>query len=177
MATKTARRKSATSRKVSARTAKPSTKRTKAAAKARVAPKVRKAAPKVRKATKPKKLAAAKSKRVGKPAVAPKARGAAKVRKAKSKACKIEYRTDRQAIVHVAIGKASFDERKLLENYAAVIDEIARAKPAAAKGRYILSATLTNTMGPGIRVDTAKTSDRDIVAGFQPSEETAEAVG
>ena len=81
-----------------------------------------------------------------------------------SKAGKIEYRTDRQAIVHVAIGKASFDERRLLENYAAVIDEIARAKPAAAKGRYILSATLTNTMGPGIRVDTAKTSDRDEVA-------------
>jgi large subunit ribosomal protein L1 len=99
-----------------------------------------------------------------------------------SKAGKIEYRTDRQAIIHVAIGKASFDERRLLENYAAVIDEIVRAKPAAAKGRYILSATITNSMGPGIRVDTAKTSEGDIVAGFQPSadtaeEETAEAVG
>jgi large subunit ribosomal protein L1 len=71
-----------------------------------------------------------------------------------SKAGKVEYRTDRQAIVHLTIGKASFDERQLLENYAAVIDEIVRAKPAAAKGRYILSSTLTTTMGPGIRVDT-----------------------
>jgi len=82
-----------------------------------------------------------------------------------SKAGKVEYRTDRQAIVHLTIGKASFDERQLLENYAAVIDEIVRAKPAAAKGRYILSSTLTTTMGPGIRVDTGKTGERDIVAG------------
>jgi len=75
-----------------------------------------------------------------------------------SKAGKVEYRTDRQAIVHLTIGKASFDERQLLENYAAVIDEIVRAKPAAAKGRYILSSTLTTTMGPGVRVDTGKTA-------------------
>jgi large subunit ribosomal protein L1 len=96
-----------------------------------------------------------------------------------SKAGKIEYRTDRQAIVHVAIGKASFDERRLLENYAAVIDEIVRAKPAAAKGRYILSATLTDSMGPGIRVDTAKTTAGDILADFHPSEngEDPEAAG
>src|SRR5918999_928788 len=53
-----------------------------------------------------------------------------------SKAGKVEYRTDRQAIVHLAIGKASFDEQALLENYAAVVDEIIRARPAAAKGRY-----------------------------------------
>ena len=70
-----------------------------------------------------------------------------------AKAGKVEYRTDRQAIVHLAIGKTSFSEADLLENYAAVIEEINRAKPAAAKGRYILSITLTTTMGPGIRVD------------------------
>ena len=77
-----------------------------------------------------------------------------------AKAGKIEYRTDKQAIVHLSIGKTSFEAEALLENYAAVIEEIIRAKPAAAKGRYILTATLTNTMGPGIRVDTAKTRAR-----------------
>jgi large subunit ribosomal protein L1 len=73
-----------------------------------------------------------------------------------SKAGKVEYRTDRQAIVHMAIGKASFEQEKLLDNYTAVIEEIVRAKPSASKGRYILSSTLTTTMGPGIRVETAK---------------------
>ena len=82
-----------------------------------------------------------------------------------AKAGKVEYRTDRQAIIHLAIGKTSFDERALLENYAAVIEEIVRAKPAAAKGRYILSITLTTTMGPGIRVDSAKTRGSEIMAG------------
>ena len=72
---------------------------------------------------------------------------------AESKAGKIEYRTDRHAIVHLPIGKADFDDRALLENYAALIDEINRAKPSSAKGRYILSATITTTMGPGIKVD------------------------
>ena len=72
-----------------------------------------------------------------------------------AKSGKIEYRTDRNANVHLAIGKASFDERALLENYAAVVDEIVRAKPAAAKGRYIHSITLTTAMGPGIPVDAA----------------------
>ena len=80
-----------------------------------------------------------------------------------SKAGKVEYRTDRQAVVHLSIGKASFDERALLENYAAVIDEIVRAKPAAAKGRYILSITLTTTMGPGIRVDTGVQREAEIL--------------
>ena len=79
-----------------------------------------------------------------------------------SKAGKVEYRTDRQAIIHMAIGKASFDERKLLDNYLAVIEEILRAKPSSAKGRYILSSTLTTTMGPGIRVDATKTRERDL---------------
>jgi large subunit ribosomal protein L1 len=88
-----------------------------------------------------------------------------------SKAGKVEYRTDRQAIVHLTIGKASFDERQLLENYAAVIEEIVRAKPAAAKGRYILSSTITTTMGPGIRVDTGKTGERDILSGAGAAED------
>ena len=82
-----------------------------------------------------------------------------------SKAGKVEYRTDRQAVVHLAIGKASFDERALLENYAAVIDEIVRAKPAAAKGRYILSITLATTMGPGVRVDETRTRESEILVG------------
>ena len=74
-----------------------------------------------------------------------------------SKAGKQEYRTDRGANVHVIIGKKSFSERQLLENYAALLDEIIRAKPAAAKGRYIRQITLTTTMGPGIKVDPSKT--------------------
>ena len=74
-----------------------------------------------------------------------------------AKAGKLEYRTDRGANVHVAIGKKSFDQRALVENYATVLDEIIRAKPSAAKGRYIRQITLTSTMGPGIRLDPAKT--------------------
>ena len=73
-----------------------------------------------------------------------------------AKAGKVEYRTDRGANVHVSIGKRSFSERALLENYATLVEEIMRAKPAAAKGRYIQSITLTTTMGPGIHVDTTK---------------------
>jgi large subunit ribosomal protein L1 len=76
-----------------------------------------------------------------------------------SKAGKIEYRTDRTAIVHLTIGKTSFEDRALLENYAAVLDEIIRAKPAVAKGRYIRSITLASTMGPGIKVDPSRTRD------------------
>ena len=81
-----------------------------------------------------------------------------------SKAGKIEYRTDRQAIVHLAIGKASFEQEKLLDNLSAAIDEIVRAKPSAAKGRYIRSCTVTTTMGPGIRVDAGKVADRELAA-------------
>jgi large subunit ribosomal protein L1 len=88
-----------------------------------------------------------------------------------SKGGKLEYRTDRGANVHVAIGRKSFDTRQLVENYAALIDEIVRAKPAAAKGRYIRTITLTSTMGPGIHVDPART--RGIV---EESEEDKEAV-
>ena len=88
-----------------------------------------------------------------------------------AKAGKVEYRTDRQAIVHLAIGKKSFPEQDLLENYAAVIEEIIRAKPAAAKGRYILSITLADTMGPGIRVDSARTRRAEIMLGAGASPE------
>jgi len=73
-----------------------------------------------------------------------------------SKAGKFEYRTDRSAIVHVSIGRADFEVRALLENYAALIDELVRAKPAAAKGRYLRTVTLATTMGPGVRVDPAR---------------------
>jgi large subunit ribosomal protein L1 len=73
-----------------------------------------------------------------------------------SKAGKVEYRTDRMAIVHLPIGKIDFEERALLENYAALIEEIHRAKPAVAKGRYIRTITLTTTTSPGIRVDPAR---------------------
>ena len=73
-----------------------------------------------------------------------------------SKGGKLEYRTDRGANVHVSIGKKSFAERQLLENYATLIEEIMRAKPSAAKGRYIHQITLTTTMGPGLRVDPSR---------------------
>jgi large subunit ribosomal protein L1 len=76
-----------------------------------------------------------------------------------SKSGKVEYRTDRTAIVHMVIGKASFEERSLLENYAAVVEELVRAKPSAAKGRYLRTITMTSTMGPGIKVDPTRTRD------------------
>jgi large subunit ribosomal protein L1 len=75
------------------------------------------------------------------------------------KAGKVEYRTDRAGIVHLGIGKRSFEERQLLENYQAVIDEIVRVKPAAAKGRYLRSITIAQTMGPGVPVDPTRTSE------------------
>ncbi|CAB4871816.1 unannotated protein [freshwater metagenome] len=76
-----------------------------------------------------------------------------------AKAGKVEYRTDRNAIVHLVIGKKSFDERALLENYAAVIDELVRARPSAAKGKYIRSITLASTQGPGVKVDPTRLRD------------------
>jgi large subunit ribosomal protein L1 len=84
-----------------------------------------------------------------------------------AKAGKLEYRTDRGANVHVPIGKRSFDARALVENYAALLDEIVRAKPAAAKGRYIKRITLTSTMGPGIHVDPTRT--REIAEELEPA--------
>jgi large subunit ribosomal protein L1 len=78
-----------------------------------------------------------------------------------SKAGKVEYRTDRTAIVHLVIGKSDFDDQRLLENYAAVMEELIRAKPSAAKGRYIRTVTFATTMGPGVKVDPSRV--RDIV--------------
>jgi large subunit ribosomal protein L1 len=74
-----------------------------------------------------------------------------------SKAGKVEYRTDRHAIVHLPIGKLSFDGQVLLENYAALLDEIIKAKPASAKGRYLQTVTLTTSSSPGIKIDPART--------------------
>jgi large subunit ribosomal protein L1 len=88
-----------------------------------------------------------------------------------SKAGKIEYRTDRSAIVHVTIGRTDFEASALLENYAALVDELIRAKPAAAKGRYLRTITLATTMGPGIRVDPQRT--RDIIEEIKEEEEEA----
>jgi large subunit ribosomal protein L1 len=84
-----------------------------------------------------------------------------------SKSGKVEYRTDRTAIVHLSIGKTSFDERALLENYAAVVDELMRAKPSAAKGRYLRSIVVASTMGPGVKVDPTRT--RDILEEAAPA--------
>jgi large subunit ribosomal protein L1 len=84
-----------------------------------------------------------------------------------AKAGKLEYRTDRGGNVHVPIGKRSFDERALLENYAALVEEIVRAKPSASKGRYIRQITLTTTMGPGVHVDSSIT--RDITEELEPA--------
>jgi len=84
-----------------------------------------------------------------------------------SKAGKVEYRTDRTANVHLAIGKKDFTDRQLLENYAAIIDELIRAKPSGAKGRYLRTITLASTMGPGVKVDPSRT--RDILEETAPA--------
>jgi large subunit ribosomal protein L1 len=72
------------------------------------------------------------------------------------KAGKVEYRLDKTNIVHVSIGKASFEEAQLNENLAALMEAIQKAKPAAAKGTYLKSITLTSTMGPGIKLNTTQ---------------------
>lgn len=79
------------------------------------------------------------------------------------KAGKVEYRADKFGIAHVGIGKKSFTDTALVENYGSVLDEVLRAKPSSAKGRYIKSITITTTMGPGVPVDTTKT--RDLLEG------------
>ena len=72
------------------------------------------------------------------------------------KAGKVEYRLDKTGIVHTIVGKASFEENQLTENVAVLLDAIVRAKPAASKGTYVRSITLTSTMGPGVKVDPTK---------------------
>jgi large subunit ribosomal protein L1 len=70
---------------------------------------------------------------------------------------KVNFRVDKQANLHLVIGKASFDDHRLVENYAAALDEITRAKPASSKGTYLKKVTMTTTMGPGIQVDPKRT--------------------
>jgi large subunit ribosomal protein L1 len=79
---------------------------------------------------------------------------------------RVEYRTDKFGNVHVPVGKVSFDRKALLTNVRAVLDELARAKPAAAKGKYVRSVTLASTMGPGVKVDAnnTKITDEDLSA-------------
>ena len=72
---------------------------------------------------------------------------------------KIEFRVDKHANLHFIIGKASFDEKSLVENYATALEEVLRLKPASSKGRYITKATLSTTMGPGIPLDASKTKN------------------
>jgi len=76
-----------------------------------------------------------------------------------TKAGRVEYRTDRSAIVHLTVGKTSFDDTALLQNYQAILDELIRAKPSAAKGKYIRTIVLASTMGPGVKVDPSRTRD------------------
>ncbi len=83
---------------------------------------------------------------------------------------KIEYRVDRQANLHVVIGKTSFSDQQLIENYSAALDEIIRAKPSAAKGKYLRTIVMASTMGPGIKVDPSRTRD---IAGEEAAAATA----
>jgi large subunit ribosomal protein L1 len=76
-----------------------------------------------------------------------------------SKAGKVEYRTDRTAIVHLTVGKTSFPDEHLLANYQALVEELIRAKPSAAKGKYLRTIVMSSTMGPGIKVDPTRTKD------------------
>ena len=72
---------------------------------------------------------------------------------------KIEFRVDRHANLHFIIGKASFSEEQLKDNYAAALDEVLRAKPSAAKGKYLRTIVMASTQGPGIKVDPSRTRD------------------
>src|SRR3954451_1910443 len=76
-----------------------------------------------------------------------------------AKAGKVEYRTDRNAIVHMTVGKTSFPDEHLIANYQAIVEELIRAKPSAAKGKYLRSVVIASTMGPGIKVDPSRTRD------------------
>lgn len=79
------------------------------------------------------------------------------------KAGRVEYRADKYGIAHVPIGRASFDEKAIVENYGALLDEILRAKPSSSKGRYLKSITMASTMGPGIKIDS--TVQRNLLEG------------
>ena len=96
------------------------------------------------------------------------------VRKAveESKAGKVEYRTDRTAIVHMTVGKTSFPDEHLLANYQAIIEELIRAKPSAAKGRYLRTVVMAATMGPGIKVDPSRTKDLGVTSPEAPASAT-----
>ncbi len=72
------------------------------------------------------------------------------------KAGKVEYKVEKAGIVHVPVGKASFDKEKLIENTMSILKSVAKAKPATSKGKYIKKITVSSTMGPGVKVDTAK---------------------
>jgi large subunit ribosomal protein L1 len=85
------------------------------------------------------------------------------------KAGKLEYRVDRQGNLHLIVGKRSFDEQRLLENYLAVVDEVIRAKPSTAKGRYLKTVTLSSTMSPGIRIDPGRLRDAGVEGAQSPA--------
>ena len=70
---------------------------------------------------------------------------------------RVEYKLDRTAIIHVPLGKASFDEKMLMDNLTSIIEAIVKAKPSGAKGQYVKSAYITTTMGPGIKLDLSQT--------------------
>jgi large subunit ribosomal protein L1 len=74
---------------------------------------------------------------------------------------KVEYKTDRTGNVHMIVGKKSFSEQQLMENYLSVVDEILRARPSAAKGKYIKTLTISTTMGPGIAIDAGRIKDTE----------------
>jgi large subunit ribosomal protein L1 len=82
---------------------------------------------------------------------------------------KVNFRVDKQANLHLVIGKSSFDETQLVENYAAALDEVSRAKPSSSKGKYLKKIVVTTTMGPGIQVDANRTrnllADAEVAAG------------
>jgi large subunit ribosomal protein L1 len=79
-----------------------------------------------------------------------------------AKAGRVEFRVDKTANLHIPIGKVSFEEKKLFENLAALMDAVKKARPSAAKGTYIKRLTLTTTMGPGIKVDPMQAQSMDV---------------
>lgn len=86
---------------------------------------------------------------------------------------RVEYRTDKQGNVHTVIGKVSFPVDALAENYAAVLDEIIRAKPSAAKGKYVRSIAISTSMGPGVRIDSAKPKEVELTSNVAPASSEA----